>query len=138
MADDQEKAAADAPADHTVDDLDLAAMGLEDVQLTEEEQVALAASRVRPVRKAEVQPVPVKGRVTPRQQRRPHAGEDERRATPAEFVQESVAELRKVVWPTGNQLQQYFIVVLVFVLIMIAIVAVLDLGFGALLLRLLG
>ena len=36
-------------------------------------------------------------------------------------MRESIAELKKVVWPTLNQLQQYFVVVLVFVLIMIAI-----------------
>lgn len=49
-----------------------------------------------------------------------------------------MAELKKVVWPTSSQLQQYFVVVLVFVLIMIAIVAALDLGFGTLMLKFLG
>ena len=41
-----------------------------------------------------------------------------------------VAELRKVVWPTQQQLVTYLIVVLVFVLVMIAYVSVLDLAFG--------
>ena len=39
-----------------------------------------------------------------------------------------VAELRKVVWPTQEQLVTYFIVVMVFVLVMMAIVSVLDLA----------
>ena len=43
-----------------------------------------------------------------------------------------VAELRKVVYPTQEQLVTYFIVVMVFVLVMMAIVAGLDLAFGKL------
>ncbi len=129
MADEQDQAAADVPADPT-DSLDVEAMGLEDVELTEEEQVAQAAAQSRPVRKAAT-PDAGKGHATPKR-RTPKVNSDEpRRATPAEFVQEAVAELRKVVWPTGSQLQQYFLVVLIFVLIMIGIVTALDLLFGA-------
>ena len=138
MADEPELANADVPRDPAAGDLDLEAMGLEDVELTEEEQVALAAARVRPVRKSAAEEAAGKGHATPKQQRRARAGDEPRRATPAEFVRESVAELKKVVWPTGNQLQQYFVVVLVFVLIMIGIVFLLDLGFGTLMLKLLG
>jgi preprotein translocase subunit SecE len=43
-----------------------------------------------------------------------------------------VAELRKVVWPTRDQLVTYFVVVMVFVLIMMAIVSLLDLALGKL------
>ena len=43
-----------------------------------------------------------------------------------------MAELRKVVWPTQEQLVTYFIVVLVFVPVVMAIVSLLDLGFGKL------
>ena len=43
-----------------------------------------------------------------------------------------MAELRKVVWPTQEQLVTYFLVVMVFVLFMIALVSMLDLGFGKL------
>ncbi|MGC3993943.1 MAG: preprotein translocase subunit SecE [Propionicimonas sp.] len=142
MADEPELADADVPSDPTADELDLEAMGLEDVELTEEEQVAMAAASARPVRKAaagsgESAATTGKGRATPKQHRaRP--GEEHRRTTPAQFVRESVAELKKVVWPTGSQLQQYFVVVLVFVLIMIGIVAALDLGFGWLMLKALG
>jgi preprotein translocase subunit SecE len=56
----------------------------------------------------------------------------EKRTTPVAFVQQSVGELRKVVYPTGQQLGNYFVVVLVFVLFIIAIVSLLDLGIGKL------
>ena len=46
------------------------------------------------------------------------------------FYRQVVAELRKVVWPTQQQLVTYFLVVLVFVLVLIAYVSVLDLAFG--------
>jgi preprotein translocase subunit SecE len=48
------------------------------------------------------------------------------------FYRQVVAELRKVVYPTREQLMTYFIVVMVFVVIMMAIVAGLDLAFGRL------
>ena len=48
------------------------------------------------------------------------------------FYRQVVAELRKVVWPTQEQLVTYFIVVMVFVLVMMAIVSALDLAFGKL------
>jgi preprotein translocase subunit SecE len=56
----------------------------------------------------------------------------EKRTTPVSFVQQSVGELRKVVYPTGQQLGNYFVVVLVFVLFIIALVSLLDLGIGKL------
>lgn len=68
-----------------------------------------------------------KDKVTPRQTR---PVEKQRRTGPAQFVRESVGELRKVVYPTGQQLVQYFVVVLIFVLFIIGIVSLLDLGFG--------
>jgi len=52
------------------------------------------------------------------------------RTTPIKFVRQSIGELRKVVYPTGPQLINYFVVVLVFVLFVIAYVSLLDLGFG--------
>jgi preprotein translocase subunit SecE len=54
----------------------------------------------------------------------------EHRTTPALFVRQSIAELRKVVWPTRQQLATYWTVVLVFVLFMIAVVSLIDLGVG--------
>ena len=48
------------------------------------------------------------------------------------YYRQVVAELRKVVYPTQEQLITYFIVVMVFVLFMMAFVSALDLGFGKL------
>lgn len=62
----------------------------------------------------------------------------EKRTGPVEFVKQSVGELKKVHWPTANQTQQYFIVVLVFVLVLMAIVAAADGLFGWLAIKLLG
>ncbi|MGW2053394.1 preprotein translocase subunit SecE [Streptomyces sp. NPDC001840] len=45
------------------------------------------------------------------------------------FYRQIVAELRKVVWPTRNQLTTYTTVVIVFVVIMIGLVTVIDYGF---------
>ncbi len=44
------------------------------------------------------------------------------------FYRQIVAELRKVVWPTRNQLTTYTSVVIVFVVIMIGLVTVIDYG----------
>ncbi|WP_329456222.1 preprotein translocase subunit SecE [Streptomyces sp. NBC_01497] len=46
------------------------------------------------------------------------------------FYRQVVAELRKVVWPTRNQLSTYTTVVIVFVVIMIGLVTVIDYGFN--------
>jgi preprotein translocase subunit SecE len=46
------------------------------------------------------------------------------------FLREVVAELRKVIWPTKNQMITYTIVVIVFVAFMVALVGVLDLLFA--------
>ena len=57
------------------------------------------------------------------------------RTSPLTFFRQVVAELRKVVWPTRPQVVNYFFVVLVFVLIMMAIVAGLDFGLGKLMFK---
>ncbi|MCH0563273.1 MULTISPECIES: preprotein translocase subunit SecE [unclassified Streptomyces] len=44
------------------------------------------------------------------------------------FYRQVVAELRKVVWPTRNQLTSYTTVVIFFVAVMIALVTVIDYG----------
>lgn len=48
----------------------------------------------------------------------------------ARFVREVVAELRKVNWPSRNELITYTLVVLIFVVVMMSIVAGLDYGFA--------
>ena len=55
-----------------------------------------------------------------------------KRTSPATFYRQVLAELRKVVWPTQEQLITYFIVVVAFVIFMMALVSALDLGFGKL------
>jgi preprotein translocase subunit SecE len=52
------------------------------------------------------------------------------RTGPVLFYRQVVAELRKVVWPTQEQLVTYFFVVMVFVAFMMALIAGLDLGIG--------
>jgi preprotein translocase subunit SecE len=52
------------------------------------------------------------------------------RTSPATFYRQVVAELRKVVWPSRQQLITYFWVVLVFVVVVMTFVSLLDLGFG--------
>ena len=66
------------------------------------------------------------------QDRRDSRGDDRGRTSPVTFLRQVVAELRKVVWPTQQQLITYFIVVMVFVVVLMTIVSLLDLGFGKL------
>lgn len=54
----------------------------------------------------------------------------DKRTNPVTFYRQVVAELRKVVWPTQQQLITYFIVVMVFVVVIMSFVSLLDLGFG--------
>lgn len=64
--------------------------------------------------------------------RRDNSGDHGKRTSLPTFYRQVVAELRKVVYPTQEQLVTYFFVVMTFVLVMIAIVAALDLAFGKL------
>jgi preprotein translocase subunit SecE len=54
------------------------------------------------------------------------------------LVRESVSEMRKVLWPSRSELITYSIVVIVFLVVMIAIVAGLDVGFAKLVIELFG
>jgi preprotein translocase subunit SecE len=135
VADDKDEAAADVPADPDLGDAEL-----DDVELTESEKVAVAAAQARPTRKAAKAVESSrsgKGRATKKRSQGDEP-EKKKRTTPAQFVREAIAELKKVVWPTWPQLQQYFVVVLVFVLIMITYVFFLDLGLGAAILKIFG
>jgi preprotein translocase subunit SecE len=64
--------------------------------------------------------------------RRDRDRKDDKRTSPIVFYRQVVAELRKVVWPTQEQLVTYFLVTMVFVLFFMAFVSLLDLGFGKL------
>jgi preprotein translocase subunit SecE len=68
----------------------------------------------------------------------PPGAASDKRTSPTVFYRQVVAELRKVVWPTQQQLVTYFIVVLVFVLVIMTIVSLLDLGFGRLVFKVFG
>ncbi len=67
---------------------------------------------------------------------------DEKRKSPIQrlslFYRQVIAEMRKVIWPTRKELITYTSVVVVFVLVIIAYVSVLDLGFGQVVLRVFG
>jgi preprotein translocase subunit SecE len=56
----------------------------------------------------------------------------------ATYNRQVVAELRKVLWPTRNELVTYTIVSVVFVTAMVAFVGVLDYGFTKLVFQLFG
>ena len=58
------------------------------------------------------------------------SGKGRERTSPITFYRQIVAELRKVVWPTQQQLITYFFVVMAFVVFMMALVAGLDLIIG--------
>jgi preprotein translocase SecE subunit len=45
-------------------------------------------------------------------------------------TRETVAEMRKVLWPSRNEMVTYTIVVVIFVVIMVTVVALLDYGFA--------
>jgi preprotein translocase subunit SecE len=59
-------------------------------------------------------------------------GSAHKRTSIPTFYRQVVAELRKVVYPTQEQLVTYFIVVMVFVIFLMAFVSLIDLGFGKL------
>jgi preprotein translocase subunit SecE len=54
------------------------------------------------------------------------------------FIREVISEMRKVLWPSRNELVTYTIVVIIFVVVMVSIVAGLDVGFAKLVLQVFG
>ncbi|MGL4831982.1 MAG: preprotein translocase subunit SecE [Propionibacteriaceae bacterium] len=95
---------------------------------TEVEPAAEEAVGARP-KKKDAQTAEKKGVATPKRNQAT-AEEKKKSTTPAQFVRESAAELRKTVWPTGEQLRNYFTVVLAFVLFIIIFCWGLDTLFG--------
>jgi preprotein translocase subunit SecE len=53
-------------------------------------------------------------------------------------TRETVAEMRKVLWPSRKEMVTYTIVVIVFVVIMVSLVAFLDLGLAKVVLAVFG
>jgi preprotein translocase subunit SecE len=60
------------------------------------------------------------------------------RISPALFTRQVAAELRKVIWPTRNELVTYTVVALAFVIFMTVIVTSLDYGFTKLMFAVFG
>jgi len=116
-----------APTAGLVDDGDQAGAGEEDRESSALQPVGAGAVGRGVERRRDRRPAPkAKDAPTPARDR----PAKQRRTGPATFVRESVGELRKVVYPTGQQLLNYFVVVLVFVLFIITYVSLLDLGMG--------
>jgi preprotein translocase subunit SecE len=69
--------------------------------------------------------------VQPRRERAQQAlRPDRQRTSPKQFLKEMRAELRKVVWPTKQELLHYSFVVLVFLVVITTMVALVDWGFA--------
>ena len=83
---------------------------------------------------------PVKKTSATKKRRDSERGEHDpyRAKNPVQFVRQSAAELKKVVWPSWGELTVLFSAVLLFVLFIIAYVMLLDNGFGWALLSLFG
>jgi preprotein translocase subunit SecE len=60
----------------------------------------------------------------------PTAPRAEGRTSPAQFIREVRAELRKVAWPSRSEVINYSIIVLITVVILTAYIASLDFAFG--------
>ncbi len=60
----------------------------------------------------------------------PAPGAKAARTPPRQFLREVLAELRKVAWPTRPEVINFTTVTIVMLLVMMAIVFVLDLGFA--------
>jgi preprotein translocase subunit SecE len=54
----------------------------------------------------------------------------EERTTPRQFLREVRGELRKVAWPTREEVKRYSIIVLIAVVLLTAMIALLDYVFG--------
>lgn len=151
--DEAEELMGEPVADATPDKADPEDMVVDDPQQLEQaEQVAARARSSRPVRRSQAPAQTAAPTPAPRPVRREApakpaakssgwsgtAAATTGRTTPAAFISQSGDELRKVIWPTGSQLSQYFVVVLLFVLFIVAFVGLLDPAFGWVVLKLLG
>ena len=71
-------------------------------------------------------------------QRRQVSTERRKRTPPSQFLKEVRAELKKVNWPTRQEMIAYTIVVLVAVVFLTSLVFAMDLGFSKAVLRIFG
>ncbi len=108
-------------------------------QLTEAESAAAKAKSARPVKRKKTTAPVKKDQPTPkRKSKTSKAADESRRTGPVEFVKQSVAELKKVVWPTAEETKNHFIAVTFFVIFVMTFVSILDFVFGWGLLKILG
>lgn len=68
----------------------------------------------------------------------PGAPTKRQRTKPREFIKEVIAELKKVAWPTREEVIAYSTVVLVSVIVIAAVIFVMDFVFGKAVLALFG
>lgn len=146
MADDKdlrnEEPDADLVADQSVtddpaaDDVREQAASAESVDEPADESSANAASP-KPVKRNRTAGPVKKASPTPKQ-KNANQEDDTDRVGPVTFTKQSVAELKKVVWPTPEAHRSYFTVVLVFVVFVMVFVSLLDMFFGWGLLKILG
>ena len=73
-----------------------------------------------------------------RERSQPAVREQRERTRPGQFVKEMRGELRKVAWPTRQEVLHYSLVVLVFLVVVTTIVALVDWGFARAVLWLFG
>jgi preprotein translocase subunit SecE len=57
-------------------------------------------------------------------------GSKEARTSPPQFLREVRGELRKVAWPTRDEVVKYSIIVLITIVVMTTMIALLDYAFG--------
>ena len=69
-------------------------------------------------------------RAKPQQQRQPARTDRERRTPPKQYVREVRGELRKVAWPTRQEVVRYSIIVLLTIVILTAMIFALDYVFA--------
>lgn len=69
---------------------------------------------------------------------RPDLPPYEQKAGPVAFVGQSADELKKVVWPSKQEMVGYFVAVLIFVVFIMLLVSLLDTGLGWLVLKVFG
>ncbi len=62
--------------------------------------------------------------------RAPQVRAKDDRVSPQQFAREVRGELRKVAWPTRNEVVNYAIIVLATIVILTSIIGVFDYGFG--------
>jgi preprotein translocase subunit SecE len=65
-----------------------------------------------------------------RPMRQPPSGQRRERVKPRQFVREVQMELRRVIWPTRQEVVTYSVVVVIVVVVLTGVVFAMDLGFA--------